>query len=249
MKKVFSFVAVSLALVLSASLISCKAPSGGGSLAASKYNVGDIVLNDGSYLRDVTSVSNEDKAKSIAVIYKVSGGKAYGVGIRHFRLCLAWCSDSAKGYNKKIDDIICTPNGSAGDLQFTGDTDGSDNLAKIKTALGNADDTGNLSNYPAFEFAENYKDVAGSNVKDTAYETGWYFPTISELFDIWKVKGTVDAAIELCSGTKFGKGYYWSSSQSAFNDNYACLLTFYDGAWYSDSKHNSSFCGCCIRVF
>ena len=103
---------------------------------------------------------------------------------------------TAKGHYKNITAIQCIPSGEAGNLAFTGDTDGSDNFAKIKEALGNEDDTSDLINYPAFEFAINYKDKDGSHVKGTAYETGWYLPTVAELYDIHNEIETVDGHLK-----------------------------------------------------
>lgn len=129
-------------------------PNGSGN-TVSKYQVGDIVLNDGSYLRDATSVSDEDKEKAIAVIYKVDGAKAYGVGLVHSKAGLAWCLETANGYDINFTELQCTILGNPGDL-FE-DTDGSDNFEKIGEALiaaGKTDDTKIEGNYPAFEFAK-----------------------------------------------------------------------------------------------
>ena len=87
-------------------------------------------------------------------------------------------------------------------------------------------------------FAKNYKTTA-TNL-EAAYENGWYLPTVAELFDIWKVKATVDAASSLCGGSQFGNSYYRSSSQYASNVNYACLLDFYGGDWYGSISRTST---------
>ena len=178
-------IAILCAAVVAVSVMGCK--NGAGEVP-SKYKVGDIVLNDGSYLRDVDSVSDEDKEKAIAVIYKVSGSKAYGVGILHGRNGIEWCISSANGF-EKVESISCSFSGEEGNYTFTGDIDGSDNLSEIGKAF-ETDDTVDLSNYPAFEFAINYKNKTGSRVKGTAYENGWYLPSIAELFDIYLEIGT-----------------------------------------------------------
>ena len=184
--------------------------------------VGDIVFNDGSatpYTAELT-LSDEQKAAAIAVIFKVDGGKTLGVGLKHNRSGLAWCTSDANAYNKNIETIQCPASGDAGNLTFTGDTDGSDNLEQIAsflTTAGLENDTTDASKYPAFYFAKNYKTTA-TNL-GAAYENGWYLPTVAELFDIWKVKATVDAASSLCGGSQFGDSYYWSSSQYASFDS------------------------------
>ena len=208
--------------------------------------VGDIVFNDGSatpYTAELT-LSDEQKAAAIAVIFKVDGGKTLGVGLKHNGSGLAWCTSDAKAYNTNIKTIQCPASGAAGNFTFTGDTDGSDNLEQIASFLitaGLADDTTGKDadkRYPAFYFAKNYKNTA-TNL-GAAYENGWYLPTVAELFDIWKVKATVDAASSLCGGSQFGNSYYRSSSQYASNVNYACLLDFYGGDWYGSISRAST---------
>ena len=240
--------------ILAVSMIGCNGAANSdsgesGAATTNKYEIGDIILNDGTCLRRVTSVSETNKEKAIAIIFKVDGSKAYGVGLVHNKLGLAWCLDNAKGYNKNFTDLQCNISGDTGDLSFTGDTDGSDNFTKITPALGTDDDTGTDGNYPAFEFAENYKKQQNSHVSGTAYEDKWYLPTMSELFDIWKVKSTVDATSRLCGGTKFSDDFYWSSSQYKEPDFVACGLNFSDGGWGNGSKNWTDPYVCCIRVF
>ena len=214
--------------------------------------VGDIVFNDGSatpYTAELT-LSDEQKDAAIAVIFKVDGGKTLGVGLKHNRSGLAWCTKDAKAYNKNIETIQCPASGDAGNLTFTGDTDGSDNLEQIAsflTTAGLADDTTDPSKYPAFYFAKNYKNTA-TNL-GAAYGNGWYLPTVAELFDIWKVKATVDAASSLCGGSQFGDSYYWSSSQYASYVLTAYFLVFPNGDWdhyYKNSNYNYV---CAVRAF
>ena len=251
--KYFKNVLSAILLITAISLSACSNASGGSSAPkTSKYQVGDIVLNDGSYLRGATSVSDTDKAKAIAVIYKVSGATAYGVGLVHNRTGLAWCLNTANAYNKNITAIQCTASGTAGNLTFTDDTDGSNNLAQIGTFLASnssTDDTSDATKYPAFYFAKKYKDQANTHVTGTVYESGWYLPTISELFDIWKVKTTVDAASNLCGGSQFEGSYYWSSAQSANTNKSASTLAFNVGYWFNYGKENGTYYVCCIRAF
>ena len=167
------------------------------------------------------------KSKAIAVIFRAdtASKKALGVGLKHSISGLAWCTSDAKAFNKNIETIQCPVSGDAGNLTFTVDTDGSDNLEQIASFLTTAElenDTTDASKYPAFYFAKNYKTTA-TNL-GAAYENGWYLPTVAELFDIWKVKATVDAASSLCGGSQFGDSYYWSSSQYASYDGNASKL-------------------------
>lgn len=183
-----------------------------------KYAVGDIVLNDGTKVAysvakdyagdDLTNL----KKNAIAVIFRAdtASKKALGVGLKHNTSGRVWCNRSAKAYDKNIKTIQCPPSGEAGDLTFTGDTDGSDNLNQIASFLTKAgleNDTSDASEYPAFYFAKKYK-LTATNLT-AAYEKGWYLPTVAELFDIWEVKATVNAASRLCEGSEFDSSCYW----------------------------------------
>ena len=213
--------------------------------------IGDIIFTDGSsttYIENV-SFTEEQKSKVIAVIYKLTEEKAFGVGIK--QSLLSWCSfSSIDGSSTNINAIQCTPTGSAGSLFFSGDTDGKDNFEKILEKYGDDEVMGSLNYYPAFEFAINYMDKNGSHVKGTSYESDWYLPTIAELFDIYKEKNTVDAALEACGYSKFSNSSYcyWSSSQSSSAADDAINLDFSDGAWYNGAKQSSLYV-CCIREF
>ena len=222
--------------------------------------VGDIVFSDGSATPYSTNLSltDEQKAAAVAVIFYVgtelnSGddtttSRTLGVGLVHNWNWLVWCTSSAAAYSKNITTIQCPASGSKGALTFTGDKDGSDNLDQIE-AFDGVDDTATEANYPAFYFAKNYASQTGSHVSGTAYESGWYLPTIAELFQIWKNKTTVDAASALCGGPKFDWRSYWSSSQFASNDNASYRLSFDDGDWGSNTKNGSYVCVCAVRAF
>lgn len=214
-------------------------------------------------------ITKAEKDAAIAVIFYVGTGlnsdvngvantttsRTLGVGLKHDKNYRQWCrytsdTDKAEVYSKNITTIVCTPNGSAGAVTFTGDKDGSDNFKQIAKFVNDADgvndDTATKDNYPAFYFAKNYSDTA-TNL-DT-YSTGWYLPTIAELFAIWKVKDTVDAVSELCGGSQFGNSYYWSSSKYASLGGDAYFLGFCDGNWliYNDC---GNFCYvCAVRAF
>lgn len=113
---------------------------------------------------------------------------------------------------------------------------------------GPSDDTDDSSRYPAFYFAIEYKN-AESNIT-SEYESDWYLPTTAELYDIYRVRTTIEAASELCGGNKFGSDYYWSSSlYSSDSKTNACRISFTDGSWGYNDKTNSNFKVCAIRAF
>lgn len=232
------------------------APDGSGTFGtkapAVAKAVGDIVFNDGSatpYTAKLT-LSDEQKAAAIAVIFKVDAGKTLGVGLKHSGSGLAWCTSDANAYNKNIETIQCTATGKTGNFTFTDDTDGSDNLEQIASFLKTENDTTGTDadkRYPAFYFAKNYKTTA-TNLT-SAYENGWYLPTVAELFDIWKVKATVDGASGLCGGSQFNTSCYWSSSQYASSMSGAYGLYFNSGDWNSFYKNYTNHYVCAIRDF
>lgn len=260
-KNLFSMLVIS---VLALAFVGCTNPAGGstgGSGYSAKYAVGDIILNDGSKVNYETAKnytgSDLDglKFKAIAVIFRAdtAGKKALGVGLKQNQSGLAWCISDANANNINIETIQCPVSGEEGNLTFTVDTDGSDNLEQIASFLtrkGLADDTTGTdadTRYPAFYFAKNYKTKA-TNL-GAAYENGWYLPTVAELFDIWKVKATVDAASSLCGGNQFSIKSYWSSSQYARYDDYAYGIYFNRGDRDFSYKGNNGKYVCAVRAF
>lgn len=247
---------------------------------ASPYIVGDIVFNDGSatpYEEIIArteddsetgaKITKAEKDAAIAVIFYVGTGlnsdvngvantttiRTLGVGLKHNRSGLAWCPYSALANDTNITTIQCPASGSAGALTFSKDKDGSDNLEQIAKFLNDADgvndDTATKANYPAFYFAKEYSTEA-TNLG--TYSTDWYLPTIAELFAIWKVKASVDAASALCGGSQFGDSWYWSSSQYASrddNDN-AYFLSFDCGGWgFGNKSSYDDHYVCAVRAF
>lgn len=242
--------------------------------------VGDIVFNDGSAMAYTAFESLDEDAKTakkaaaIALIfYKGTGlnsdaadgtpdtttSRTLGVGLKHDRNKPAWCLDSANAYSKNITTIKCPASGSAGAFTFTGDKDGSNNLEQIKTFLsaegsGTTDDTGTAANYPAFDFTKNYSATA-TNL-GTAYASGWYLPSLAELFQIYaNGKGAdkvfdIDAASQALGGDKFKVEWYWSSSPHTSNPRYACVIAFENGDWGGVTKNDAgqSYV-CAIRAF
>lgn len=249
---------------------------------ASPTAVGDIVFNDGTALAytDGMTLCDNQKSAAIAVIFYVGTGlnsdvdgvadtttsRTLGVGLKHHRSGLAWCLDSANAYSKNITTIQCNAVGSVGDLTFTGDKNGSDNLSQISDFLsaadsGTTDDTAIEENYPAFYFAKDYKtlkigyETESRITADSDYADGWYLPSLAELFQIYaNGKGAnkvfdIDAASEALGGDRFETSPYRSSSQCDSIDNSAWALTFSNGARSYDDKNYASRYVCAIREF
>ena len=238
----------------------------------SPYEVSDIVFNDGSatpYTAQLT-LTDEQKAAAIAVIfYKGKGlnngndkttSRTLGVGLKHGG-SIAWCTSSANAYGKKITTILCTASGNTGAYTFNGDKNGSDNLEQIEAFEG-VDDTATAANYPAFYFAKQYNEQkigseTVSRIAGTSYETGWYLPSLAELYQIY-TNGIrtnqvfdIDAASILCGGDQFGTKWYWSSSQydSSSNANEINTVNFSSGGIPKYYKSNNEGHVCTIREF
>ena len=244
--------------------------------------VGDVVFNDGSampytaFTALTDAEKNAKKTSAIALIfYKGTGlnsdtftvddsgnmtvtasdtttSRTLGVGLKHNRDGLEWCTSSANAYSKNITTIQCTPSGSAGALTFTGDKNGSDNLEQIG-AFDGVDDTSTAANYPAFDFAKNYSTYA-TNLGEN-YASGWYLPSIAELFQIYACRADatngfdIDAVSQALGGDKFEDSWYWSSSQYASVGSRAYILSFYDGNWNYSLKYGNYRYVCAIRAF
>ena len=189
---------------------------------ASSYEVGDIILTDGTKVSvaNVATYTIDENNKPIGVVAMITD--IYGVptpkviGLQKSANELVWAPEYTTGYNTEFTNIICTPSqtgtGTALTATFTGDTDGSDNWEEIC----DVDPEGTqdaATNYPAFNFANTYGSTAG--LTGTGYESGWYVPSIAELCEVYKNKDVIQTSLTKASGFKIGISWYWSSSQDA----------------------------------
>ena len=226
--------------------------------------VGDIVFNDGSatpYSEDLT-LTDDEKNAAIAVIFYAGsasdtlGAKTLGVGLKNTGTdsTLQWArytndTDKAEGYSTNITAIQCAPSesgsGKAATVTFSGDLDGSDNWQALCDAVS---DEGTNENYPAWEWVNAY---ATENSLEGSYANGWYLPTLAELSMLYRVKDTVNSALEKTGGTKIAdadNSGYWSSSQYASTINYAWFVLFGDGYLnYTFKRYDLSVCT--VRAF
>ncbi len=223
-------------------------------------SVGDIVFADGTATAwsEGLTLTYEQKMAAVAVIFYAGTDcsncgeyRILGVGLAQKHLL--WCTEEANAYSVNIVTIQCEMDTKAGELTFTGDLDGSDNLEQMGAYLreNSEDDSASEENYPAFYYAKNYVEVEESNVYGSDFESGWYLPSIAELFQIWKERECVNAAIGACGGTTFDlkDGCYWSSTQSASLDYFAYSLDFSDKGFGSSSKYYGYDIACAIRAF
>ena len=252
MKKHKWFAALAV-MVMALAVAGCSNPSSGGSgnLSGagnsgvdnpvsqqpdySKCVVGDFVLKNGTVLsKDETPESGTVAA--VIVRAAADGKPALGVGIVHNRSGLAWCTESAAGYSKEITALV-------GD-KTSGCMDGSDGWDKLKAACSDAES--NPENYPAWNYSLTY---AKNNGLTGDLATGWYLPTVAELYTIYQNKAAVDASLSKAGGSTFGISWYWSCCQDPSVSNNARVLGFGNGNMYSDYKDYNSFSVCSVRAF
>ena len=201
----------------------------------SNCEVGDFILKDGTILsKDETPES--DTVAAVIVRAAADDKPAIGVGIVHNKSGLAWCIDSAAGCRTDITEL-------QGD-ETSGYMDGSDGWEKLKAACSDAEN--NPKYYPAWNYSLTY---AKTNSLEGDLATGWYLPTVAELYTIYQNKTTVDASLSKAGGSTFGKSSYWSCCQSPFGSNTARIL----GLDYGDrgfvTKYYDKGYVCSVRAF
>ena len=201
----------------------------------SKYSVGDFIIKDGTILsKDKTPESGTVAA--VIVRADTLTKSALGVGIVHNQSGLAWCTNSATGYSTNITAL-------QGDK--TSDyMDGSDGWEKLKAACSDA--ASNPENYPAWNYSLTY---AKNNGLTGDLATGWYLPTVAELYTIYQNKTAVDASLSKAGGSTFGTSWYWSCCQTPSGDDYARVLNFGNGDVNYDYKSNYGSYVCSVRAF
>lgn len=201
----------------------------------SKCAVGDFVLKDGTILsKDETPESGTVAA--VIVRAATNDKPALGVGIVHNRSGLAWCTESAAGYNTNITTL-------QGDK--TSDyMDGSDGWEKLKAACSDAEN--NPENYPAWNYSLTY---AKTNGLTGDLATGWYLPTVAELYTIYQNQTAVDASLSKAGGSTFGTSWYWSCCQGPSYSDDARGLSFYNGLMGNFCKDNCNYFVCSVRAF
>lgn len=246
--------------------------------------VGDIVFNDGSampyttYTTLDTSTKDAKKTSAIALIfYKGTGlnsdvngvantttSRTLGVGLKHNKSGLAWCTNTANAYDIIISTIQCPANRNNNVFTFTGNKNGSNNLELIEAFEGVNDTTGEdaANRYPAFYFGKNYKNEIIENETESRipanseFATGWYLPSIAELYQIWVCRADtsngfdIDSASNTLGGNQLETSSYWSSSQVDDSNVYRVYgLNFNNGICSNEYKHINSGYACCIREF
>lgn len=198
--------------------------------------VGEIVLNDGSrvpFSRNI-ALTPEQKKKAVAIIVMArrEGNSIFEVALGlHQDRDRSWGDDTIS-----IPEIECwSTEGSkvsaARNTKITGDLFGHDNYRKIR-------EKNKQGSYGIFERAEEYSKISGVNITDK-FTTGWYVPSLAELCELFKVKNTVNRALEALGKAQL-RDLYWSSSQFPSSEGKgAWLVNFNDGKLMNASKKAS----------
>ena len=210
----------------------------------SKCAVGDFVLKDGTMLPKDITLTDTQKSNVAAVIVRAAadGKPALGVGIVHSKSGLAWCGSKAAGYYKTLTDL-------QGDTK-TGYMDGSDGWEKLKAACSDAESHPNWD-YPAWNYSLTY---AEKNSLKGDLATGWYFPTVAELYTIYQNITAVHASLSKAGGSTFGTNSYWSCCQYSNSNIGAIYWNFSEGYMAGDDKTNGGVSWnyhyvCSVRAF
>lgn len=195
-----------------------------------QYTIGDIILADGSAVKETELTVIDSSNMPIAVIAGFKeDGTAFGVGVHRSDSPLPWVVEESPGYAANFADIACIQDSESA---FSGDGDGIDNWEAIcaQDESGTADAA---DNYPAFDFVNTYGAVYGLAGD---YASGWYMPSIQELCEVYQNRTTINASLQKIYGLDseaamngLETNWYWSSSQAGSEDDYAWFVHYFNG--------------------
>jgi len=153
---------------------------GGIFAAGSSYNVGDVLLKDGTIISYYPGINftEEEKSNFVGVLYDIDEkGEPRGWLGKEADTTLSWSAmiDGSVNNNKNMaSGIDCLYSGYGADLRFVDEavTDGSENWAYIceKDPIGTSSDKV-AESYPAFNWVNNY--ASDNNLTATDYAEGW----------------------------------------------------------------------------
>lgn len=96
---------------------------------SAQYEIGDIILADGSVVKEADFIIVDSSNVPIAVIAGFQeDGTALGIGVHRSDMPLQWASDDSAGYATNFTNTVCKQKS---DFDFSGDKDGSDNWDAI----------------------------------------------------------------------------------------------------------------------
>lgn len=215
-----------------------------------EYEIGDIILADGSIVKetDLTAVDSSNTPIAIIAGFR-EDGTAFGVGVHRSDIPLQWAADASAGYTAKFTDTVCTQKS---DQSFSGDKDGSDNWDAICSQDREAEEN-DEENYPAFHFVNTYAesyDLSGD------FTSGWYMPSIAELCDIYQNREAINNSLghiyrldDQAAMDGLDTNWYWSSSQADSEDDYAWFVHYFNGYAGECPKNFTNVHALAVRAF
>lgn len=225
------------------------------------YLVGDIVFEDDSAtpFADITSRTEVDSETGTKLTQiERNGIVAFifykGTGLNNdddttTTRTLGALSTSRPGYfwskgnaaDVNIETVQCPAVGTPGNYTFSGTRNGKDNLNKISIYLeeNNDVDLSVLGNHSAafYKLYQNFYDAITCRDNCETYDTGWYLPSIAELYQIWKRKDSFAEILHMLDGISLEDYSVGSSSQNVDDATECDLLVFSDGSIWSASKN------------
>ena len=222
----------------------------GNDIISEQYEIGDIILADGSIVKEADFTTVDSSNVPIAVIAGFKeDGTAFGVGVHRSDEPLQWASDDSAGYAANFTDTVCTQES---DFAFMGDTDGEDNWKAICDQ--ESEDTADAGvNYPAFHFVNTYAsnyNLSGEMASD------WYMPSIAELCKIYQNREAVNNSLqhiyrldEQAAMNGLETNWYWSASQAASSDDYAWFVHYFNGYAGECPKNFTNVHALAVRAF
>ena len=215
-----------------------------------QYEIGDIILADGSMVKesDLTTVDSSNVPIAVIAGFK-EDGTAFGVGVHKSDEPLQWASDDSAGYAANFTDTVCTQES---DFDFMGGTDGEDNWKAICDQ--ESEDTADAEvNYPAFHFVNayaSYYNLSGEMA------SGWYMPSIAELCKIYQNREAVNNSLqhiyrldEQAAMNGLETNWYWSASQAVSSDDYAWFVHYFNGYAGECPKNFTNVHALAVRAF
>jgi hypothetical protein len=219
MRKFIKVLLVICGLIAVIPLISCKKKV--------VYSVGDIILTDGRKI-NVNKVPNfkvAENNKPVAVVAFIDkAGNPYGISLKQTEKHIQWALH--KGYSENFSTLTCKCVETDTGYNITGATEGYKSWNEIiKTEK--EDSSNPKLNYPSFDWVLNY---AKKEKLDNGNETGWFLPSIYELYEVYKNKNILTPSLSKATRTDWKwNNEYWSSSQYEQNKYCAWYVGFDDG--------------------
>ena len=174
--------------------------------------------------------------------YNTKGQKLV-LGLSESSSSIAWAIRDSTGNTTKFENIISSYtrtnriSNSNGDylyenLVIDGDTDGSDNWNEICKVDLNAEQ--NIDNYPIFKFAKNY---GSTNFFTGYFNTGWFIPSLYELYVIYQNKDIINNSLSLFDGDSLQSKRYWTSSEWKYDDSRTYDTLHSGSSWNIDFSY------------